>query len=70
MSTIEPRYNSTTSWSYFDELNKAVEEAISRVKPEHYRNYFKHAYEYKDLETPFIQKKSTRFKKSKRYKKE
>ena len=55
---MEKRYN---------ELNKSVENAIAKVKPENYKNYFNYAYDKKQFKRPT--KQSTRRRTLKNYKK-
>ena len=51
----------------FQELEKNVEKAINKVKPENYKNYFKYAYNLKE-EYELKRKLSTRRRKLKIYK--
>ena len=51
----------------YEQLEKNVDNAIERVKPENYKNYFQHAYRiHKKIE--FIRKPSTRKRILKNYK--
>ena len=51
----------------YNELNKSVENAIAKVKPENYKNYFEHAYNLKEG-IKLHRKSSTRRRKLKNYK--
>ena len=51
----------------YNELNKSVENAIAKVKPENYRNYFNYAYDKEQFKIP--SKHSTRRRTLKKYKK-
>jgi transposase len=51
----------------FMELEKNIETAVSKVKPDNYRNYFHYAYEVKQ-NIPFTKNKSTKTRKRKNYK--
>lgn len=51
----------------YEQLEKNVENAIKRVKPENYRNYFQHAYGIKE-NIIYKRKASTRRRKLKIYK--
>jgi len=51
----------------YEQLEKNVENAIEKVKPENYKNYFQHAYEMNE-KIEFIRKPSTRKRKLKIYK--
>jgi len=51
----------------FEGLEKNVDKAIDKVKPENYKNYFKNAYGIKD-DTIYKRKPSTRKCKLKNYK--
>jgi transposase len=51
----------------YEQLEKNVENAIEKVKPENYKNYFQHAYGMNE-KIEFIRKSSTRKKKLKIYK--
>ena len=50
----------------YNELHKSVENAIAKVKPENYRNYFNYAYEKKQFKLP--SKHSTQRRTLKKYK--
>jgi transposase len=50
----------------YNELNKSVENAIAKVKPENYNNYFKYAYDKEQFKLP--SKPSTRRRTLKKYK--
>ena len=50
----------------YNELNKSVENAIAKVKPENYRNYFNYAYDKEQFKIP--SKRSTRRRTLKKYK--
>ena len=51
----------------YEQLEKNVENAIEKVKPENYKNYFQHAYGMNE-KIEFIKKPSTRKRKLKIYK--
>ena len=51
----------------FNELEGEIKNAIEKVKPENYKNYFNYAYKQKDTRI-YTRKISTRKKKSKYYK--
>ena len=51
----------------FNELEVEIKNAIEKVKPENYKNYFNYAYKQKDNRI-YTRKISTRKKKSKYYK--
>jgi transposase len=51
----------------YEQLEKNVENAIEKVKPENYNNYFQHAYGM-NAKIEFIRKPSTRKRKLKIYK--
>ena len=51
----------------YEQLEKNVENAIEKVKPENYKNYFQHAYGMNE-KIEFIRKPSTRKRKLKIYK--
>ena len=51
----------------YEQLEKNVENAIEKVKPENYKNYFQHAYGLNE-KIEFIRKPSTRKRKLKIYK--
>jgi len=51
----------------YEQLEKNVENAIEKVKPENYNNYFQHAYGMNE-KIEFIRKTSTRKRKLKIYK--
>ncbi len=51
----------------YEQLEKNVENAIDRVKPENYKNYFQHAYGNNE-KIDFVRKSSTRKRKLKNYK--
>ena len=51
----------------YNELNKSVENAIAKVKPENYKNYFNYAYDKEQFKIP--SKHSTRRRTLKKYKK-
>jgi transposase len=51
----------------YEQLEKNVENAIDKVKPENYKNYFQHAYGMNE-KIEFIRKPSTRKRKLKIYK--
>jgi hypothetical protein len=50
----------------YNELNKSVENAIAKVKPENYKNYFNYAYDKEQFKLP--SKHSTRRRTLKKYK--
>ena len=51
----------------YNELNKSVENAIAKVKPENYNNYFNYAYDKEQFKLPSV--RSTRRRTLKKYKK-
>ena len=51
----------------YENLENNIDDAIDKVKPENYKNYFQHAYGL-DESSEFIRKSSTRKRKLKNYK--